>query len=107
MNRSSRSTYSEISTPAEQTLALQRILQLLPQVNRDTLFVLLHFLGLVADNSEDKAAFEEGEYHLWCSQFIYGAASEYHLGFSKNGQASFFLHNSLESGEGFYFPRKT
>ena len=53
--------FSEISTPAEQTLALQRIMQLLPQVNRDTLFVLLHFLGLVADNSEDKAPLEESE----------------------------------------------
>ena len=71
INRSSRSSYSEISTPAEQTLALQRIMQLLPQVNRDTLFVLLHFLGLVADNSEDKTAFEESEYHL----IIYSYAS--------------------------------
>ena len=55
--------YSEISTPAEQTLALQRIMQLLPQVNRDTLFVLLHFLGLVADNSEDKTAFDPTSEH--------------------------------------------
>ena len=52
----------EISTPGEQTLALQRIMQLLPQVNRDTLFVLLHFLGLVADNSEDKIGSGEGKF---------------------------------------------
>ncbi len=35
-------------------MAVQRLMQLLPQVNRDTLFVLLHFLGLVADNAEDR-----------------------------------------------------
>jgi hypothetical protein len=51
---------AELSTPQEQTLALQRIMQLLPQVNRDTLFVLLHFLGLVADNAEDKITAENG-----------------------------------------------
>ena len=40
----------------EQVLALQRLMQLLPAVNRDTLFVLLHFLGLVAENADDKTA---------------------------------------------------
>ena len=67
---------SEISTPAEQTLALQRIMQLLPQVNRDTLFVLLHFLGLVADNSEDKIGSEESKFCLLESAF-YGHTQGY------------------------------
>ena len=35
-------------------LNLRRLMELLPAVNRDTLFVLLQFLGLVAENAEDK-----------------------------------------------------
>ncbi|XP_059080446.1 uncharacterized protein LOC131878482 isoform X2 [Tigriopus californicus] len=46
----------KLSSAQEQTLALQRLTQLLPSVNRDTLFILLQFLGLVAENSEDRAA---------------------------------------------------
>lgn len=46
--------FSELSGSSEQVLALQRLMQLLPAVNRDTLFVLLHFLGLVAENADDK-----------------------------------------------------
>ena len=30
------------------------MMQLLPVINRDTLYVLLQFLGLVAENSEDR-----------------------------------------------------
>jgi RhoGAP domain len=37
-------------------LGYQRMMQLLPVINRDTLYVLLQFLGLVADNAEDKKA---------------------------------------------------
>ena len=33
---------------------MRRVVQLLPQVNRDTLYVLLNFLHLVAENSEDR-----------------------------------------------------
>lgn len=46
----------KLSSAQEQTLALQRLIQLLPSVNRDTLFILLQFLGLVAENSEDRTA---------------------------------------------------
>ncbi len=46
--------FLELSSSQDQTLALQRLIELLPTVNRDTLFVLLHFLGLVADNAEDR-----------------------------------------------------
>jgi len=35
-------------------LGFQRMMQLLPVINRDTLYVLLQFLGLVAENSEDR-----------------------------------------------------
>ena len=45
---------AELSSSQDQTLALQRLIELLPTVNRDTLFVLLHFLGLVAENAEDR-----------------------------------------------------
>lgn len=45
-----------MSNAQEQLLDLQRLVQLLPQVNRDTLFVLLNFLALVAANSEDRIA---------------------------------------------------
>ena len=38
----------------EQIGHLQHIIQLLPLINRDTLYVLLQFLGLVAENAEDK-----------------------------------------------------
>ena len=41
-------------------LGFQRMMQLLPVINRDTLYVLIQFLGLVADNSDDRKA-EDGE----------------------------------------------
>ena len=37
-------------------LGFQRMMQLLPVINRDTLYVLLQFLGLVAENSDDTKA---------------------------------------------------
>jgi hypothetical protein len=45
---------SEISNSHDQMLGFQRMMQLLPVINRDTLYVLLQFLGLVAENSEDR-----------------------------------------------------
>ena len=62
--------FPEISNSHEQMLGFQRMLQLLPVINRDTLYVLLQFLGLVADNSEDKKA-DDGEnlYSLITEQF--------------------------------------
>ena len=44
----------------DQIVHLQHIIQLLPLINRDTLYVLLQFLGLVAENAEDKID-ESGE----------------------------------------------
>jgi len=41
------------------------MMQLLPVINRDTLFVLLQFLGLVADNAEDKKG-DDGENLFFC-----------------------------------------
>ena len=38
----------------EQIIQLQHIIQLLPLINRDTLYVLLQFLGLVAEHAEDR-----------------------------------------------------
>ena len=52
--------FSEMSNPQDQISNVQRLLQILPVVNRDTLFVLLQFLGLVAENSDDRKA-EDGE----------------------------------------------
>ena len=46
----------EISNSHEQMMGFQRMMQLLPVINRDTLYVLLQFLGLVAENSEDRKA---------------------------------------------------
>ena len=45
---------SEMKNIQEQIGHLQHIIQLLPLINRDTLYVLLQFLGLVAENAEDK-----------------------------------------------------
>jgi hypothetical protein len=50
----------EISNSHEQMMGFQRMMQLLPVINRDTLYVLLQFLGLVAENSEDRKA-DDGE----------------------------------------------
>lgn len=44
----------KIPNAQEKLLCLQRIMQLLPLINRDTMYVLLQFLGLVAENAEDK-----------------------------------------------------
>ena len=52
--------FSEMSNPQDQISNVQRLLQILPVVNRDTLFVLLQFLGLVAENSDDRKA-EDGK----------------------------------------------
>ena len=52
---------SELSNPQDQISNVQRLLQILPVVNRDTLFVLLQFLGLVAENSEDRKT-DDGKY---------------------------------------------
>ena len=62
--------FPELSSAQEQTLGLQRLMGLLPTVNRDTLFVLLHFLGLVAENAEDRTL-ADGEYkqHSYPSKF--------------------------------------
>ena len=49
----------EMSNPQDQISNVQRLLQILPVCNRDSLFVLLQFLGLVAENSEDRKA-EDG-----------------------------------------------
>ena len=49
-----------MSNPQDQISNVQRLLQILPVVNRDTLFVLLQFLGLVAENSDDHKA-EDGK----------------------------------------------
>ena len=49
-----------MSNPQDQISNVQRLLQILPVVNRDTLFVLLQFLGLVAENSEDRKS-EDGK----------------------------------------------
>ena len=55
----------------DQISHLQHIIQLLPLINRDTLYVLLQFLGLVAENAEDKID-ESGEKGMIAagSQFI-------------------------------------
>jgi hypothetical protein len=53
--------FPEIKNPQEQIVHLQHIVQLLPLINRDTLYVLLQFLGLVAENSEDKTS-DTGKY---------------------------------------------
>ena len=47
---------SELSNPQDQISNVQRLLQILPVVNRDTLFVLLQFLGLVSENADDRKA---------------------------------------------------
>ena len=52
--------FLEMSNPQDQISNVQRLLQILPVVNRDTLFVLLQFLGLVAENSDDRKA-EDGK----------------------------------------------
>jgi len=44
----------KIRNRKQQLDAMRRVIQLLPQVNRDTLYVLLSFLHLVAENSEDR-----------------------------------------------------
>ena len=49
-----------MSNPQDQISNVQRLLQILPVVNRDTLFVLLQFLGLVSENSDDRKA-EDGK----------------------------------------------
>ena len=51
----------------DQISHLQHIIQLLPLINRDTLYVLLQFLGLVAENAEDKID-ESGEKGRQCSK---------------------------------------
>lgn len=56
----------------EQIGHLQHIIQLLPLINRDTLYVLLQFLGLVAENAEDKldeTGKEKGGRHF-CAFFL-------------------------------------
>lgn len=46
----------KLSNPQDQISNVQRLLQILPVVNRDTLFVLLQFLGLVSENADDRKA---------------------------------------------------
>ena len=53
-----------MSNPQDQISNVQRLLQILPVVNRDTLFVLLQFLGLVAENAEDRKA-EDGMFFVF------------------------------------------
>ena len=45
---------SGLKNTQDQIIHLQHIIQLLPLINRDTLYVLLQFLGLVAENAEDR-----------------------------------------------------
>ena len=52
---------SEVKNIQDQIVHLQHIVQLLPLINRDTLYVLLQFLGLVAENAEDRTD-ESGTY---------------------------------------------
>ena len=46
---------SGLKNTQDQIIHLQHIIQLLPLINRDTLYVLLQFLGLVAENAEDRS----------------------------------------------------
>ena len=46
--------FSGLKNTQDQIIHLQHIIQLLPLINRDTLYVLLQFLGLVAENAEDR-----------------------------------------------------
>ena len=59
-----------MSNPQDQISNVQRLLQILPVVNRDTLFVLLQFLGLVADNSEDRKTDDGRKLTTFSYQFI-------------------------------------
>ena len=45
---------SELKNTQDQIIQLQHIIQLLPLINRDTLYVLLQFLGLVAEHADDR-----------------------------------------------------
>ena len=51
---------SEFNSQQDRITGVQRLLHILPVVNRDTLYVLLQFLGLVSENAEDKLT-EEGK----------------------------------------------
>ena len=53
---------SEFNSQQDRITGVQRLLHILPVVNRDTLYVLLQFLGLVSENAEDKLT-EEGKLH--------------------------------------------
>ncbi|XP_071746398.1 uncharacterized protein [Lepeophtheirus salmonis] len=53
-------TVTQIKTNSEQIYYLQRLMHILPLPNRDTLFILLQFLGLIAENAEDKLS-DNGE----------------------------------------------
>ena len=46
--------FLELKNTQDQIIQLQHIIQLLPLINRDTLYVLLQFLGLVAEHAEDR-----------------------------------------------------
>ena len=48
------SFFLELKNTQDQIIQLQHIIQLLPLINRDTLYVLLQFLGLVAEHAEDR-----------------------------------------------------
>ena len=48
------SFFPELKNTQDQIIQLQHIIQLLPLINRDTLYVLLQFLGLVAEHAEDR-----------------------------------------------------
>ena len=66
------SFFLELKNTQDQIIQLQHIIQLLPLINRDTLYVLLQFLGLVAEHAEDRTD-ESGrtKYVFSMSQFYF------------------------------------
>jgi len=86
----------KIRNRKQQLEAMRRVIQLLPQVNRDTLYVLLNFLHLVAENSEDRKG-PQGE-------DINGNKMD------SNNLATLFAPNilhSMKSGDGTMSPEST
>ena len=62
-------SFPGLKNTQDQIIHLQHIIQLLPLINRDTLYVLLQFLGLVAENAEDRTD-EAGNFLFLTSEIL-------------------------------------
>ena len=92
-----------MSNPQDQISNVQRLLQILPVCNRDSLFVLLQFLGLVAENSEDRKAEDGRKIKIFLDKLKFPKINRAYFTVIENYKTIFMYRNYADRKQDGYY----